>query len=280
MSFHSGRRRLLEAGMTTASRTIIDVHEPVLVTGAAGCVGRRVVAALLERGFTHIRCFTRPGRDIAGLEAMAGRTGHARLDIVQGNLLSIDDCMRATDGVAVVYHLAAGTGEKSFADAFMNSVVTTRNVLEATLRHRDLKRFVNVSSFAVYTNRGGQRVLDEACPIEIEPRGRGEAYCYAKSKQDELVTEYGRKHAIPYVLVRPGVVYGPGMSGISGRVGSSAFGVFLHLGGPNVIPLTHVDNCAEAIVLAGIVSEIDGETFNIVDDDLPRSREFLRRYKR
>jgi nucleoside-diphosphate-sugar epimerase len=57
-------------------------------------------------------------------------------------------------------------------------------------------------------------------------------------------------------------------------------GVFLHFGGSNVIPFTYVDNCADAIALAGIRSGIDGETFNIVDDDLPTSRQFLRLYKR
>jgi nucleoside-diphosphate-sugar epimerase len=40
-----------------------------------------------------------------------------------------------------------------------------------------------------------------------------------------------------------------------------------------------VDNCAEAIVRAGLVPGIDGEAFNIVDDDLPTSRSLLRRYK-
>ena len=91
--------------------------------------------------------------------------------------------------------------------------------------------------------------------------------------------EYGRKHATPYVIVRPGVVYGPGKSAISGRVGSGAFGIFLHLGGTNLIPFTYVDNCADAIVLAGITKGIDGEVLNVVDDDLPTSRRFLRLYK-
>jgi len=37
---------------------------------------------------------------------------------------------------------------------------------------------------------------------------------------------------------------------------------------------------AHAIVLAGIKPGIDGEVFNIVDDDLPSSRKFLRMYKK
>ena len=40
------------------------------------------------------------------------------------------------------------------------------------------------------------------------------------------------------------------------------------------IPFTYVDNCAEAIVLAGLKKGVDGEVFNVVDDDLPSSRQF------
>jgi nucleoside-diphosphate-sugar epimerase len=54
----------------------------------------------------------------------------------------------------------------------------------------------------------------------------------------------------------------------------------MHLGGSNQLPLTFVDNCADAIVLAGLKSAIDGEVFNIVDDDLITSSEFLAAYKR
>jgi nucleoside-diphosphate-sugar epimerase len=214
--------------------------------------------------------------------AASGYGGGVKIDLMRGNLLSRDDCDRATRDVAVIYHLAAGTGEKSFADAFMNSVITTRNLLDASLRDGCLKRFVNVSSFAVYTNRHKPRrkLLDESCPVEEHAELRGEAYCYAKLKQDELVTEYGRQHGISYVLVRPGAVYGPGTTGITGRVGSGAFGLYLHLGGSNIIPFTYVDNCADAIVLAGITRGIDGEVLNVVDDDLPTSRHFLRLYKR
>jgi len=161
-------------------------------------------------------------------------------------------------------------------------VITTRNLLEATIGGNGLKRFLNVSSFAVYSNenikRGG--LLDETCEIVSPPQRRGVAYCYGKAKQDDLVLEYHRKYNIPYVIVRPGVVYGPGKNSITGRVGIGTFGVFLHMGGSNTIPLTYVENCADAIVLAGTRDGIDGEVFNVVDDDLPTSREFLRMYKK
>ena len=41
----------------------------------------------------------------------------------------------------------------SFPDAFPDSVVTTRNLLEAALASKCLRRFVNISSFTVYNNR-------------------------------------------------------------------------------------------------------------------------------
>ena len=200
--------------------------------------------------------------------------------VVERNLLSRQDCEAASKDVAVIYHLAAGTGGKSFPDAFMNSAIATRNLLEASLRNARLQRFVLVSSFAVYSNRQPARRLDESCPIEEHPESTADAYCFAKVKQEQILTEYSRKFAIPYVIVRPGSVYGPGHVDIAGRVGIHAFGPFLHLGGPNKIPFTYVDNCAEAIVLAGLVKGVDGEIFNLVDDDLPSSRQFLRQYKK
>ena len=45
------------------------------------------------------------------------------------------------------------------------------------------------------------------------------------------------------------------------------------------MPLTYIDNCADAIALAGLKRGVEGEIFNVVDDDAPRSRAFLRMYK-
>ena len=198
----------------------------------------------------------------------------------RGNLLSRADCESACKDATVIYHLAAGTGDKSFPDAFMNSVVATRNLLEASLRFARLQRLVLVSSFSVYTNRQKSRRLDESCPIEEDPELRGDAYCFAKVKQEQIVAEYGKNFGIPYVMVRPGSVYGAGKGQITGRVGLGRFGLFLHLGGSNIIPFTHVENCAEAIVLAGLVKGVDGEVFNVVDDNLPSSRQFLHQYRK
>jgi nucleoside-diphosphate-sugar epimerase len=269
--------------MEQASSFIAAYDDPILITGACGFIGTRLVEHLLKLGFRNLRCFIRPSSDTSGLDELVGRRRSGiSVEVVKGNLLSVEDCRTATQGVRVIYHLAAGRGEKSFPDAYMNSVVTTRNLLEATDSHRCIRRFVNVSSFAVYSNRQkpSGRLLDETCPVEPHPESRGEAYCFAKVKQDEIVNDYAKRLGIPCVFVRPGYVYGPGKSAISGRVGIKPFGVFLHLGGSNTVPFTYVENCASAIALAGLKSGVDGEIFNVVDDDLPTSRRFLRLYKR
>jgi len=259
---------------------IITPDDRILVTGAAGFIGSRVVKHLLDGGYRNIVCFVRPFSELAAIKQIIRRYPSARIDVLKGNLLRHADCETACKDVRVIFHLAAGTGEKSFPDAFLNSVITTRNLLDISVRYGRLQRFVLVSSFCVYTNRQKSRRLDESCPTEEHPELRGDAYCYAKVKQEQMVAEYGKNSGIPYVVVRPGSVYGPGSSEITGRVGIDTFGLFLHLGGLNTIPLTYVENCANAIVLAGVVKGIDGEVFNIVDDDLPSGRKFLLEYKK
>src|SRR5215472_7026893 len=230
---------------------IIGPGNLILVTGATGFIGRSVVGKLLERGYQNLRAFARPSSDLGPLQAViADYEGTGRVDLIKGNLLSRGDCAAAAAGATVIIHLAAGTGDKSFPNAFSNSVVATRNLLEATLGTGILQRFVQVSSFAVYqrSNKPGN-LLDELCPVESHSHLRGDAYCFAKVKQEEILKEYAVKFGIPWVIVRPGSVYGPGKKAITGRVGLGTFGVFFHLGGSNRIPFTYVDNCAEAIVL-------------------------------
>jgi nucleoside-diphosphate-sugar epimerase len=262
---------------------LINREELILVTGASGFIGSRLVEHLVQSGFTNIRCLVRLSSDSSRVKALKALSqDKIRVEVTAGNLLSRADCTAATKDAAVIFHLAAARGEKSFPDAFMNSVVTTRNLMDAAIQQNCLRRIVSVSSFSVYTNQDKPHgiLLDESCPVELHPELRSDPYCFAKVKQDEIVQEYGLKFGLPYVIVRPGFVYGPGNQGISGRVGIGTFGLFLHLGGSNAIPFTYVDNCAEAIALAGLKKGIEHEVINIVDDDLPSSRQFMRWYKK
>jgi len=265
----------------TDSNFIIDRDDPILITGANGFIGSRVVEKVLEKGFKNVRCFVRPSGNLKELNRIISTSGKEKIELIEGNLLSHEDCKKATEGVLVVFHLAAGV-EKSFPGCFMNSVLATRNLLDAIVGSGIIRRFVNVSSLAVYSNKetGRKRPLDETCEVDIQTELRHEAYAYGKVKQDELLLEYTKRFNIPCVIVRPGDVYGRGRKKIPGKVGIDTFGVFLHLGGSGKVPLTHVDNCAEAIVLSGITNGIDGEIFNIVDDDLPTSRDYLAMFKK
>jgi nucleoside-diphosphate-sugar epimerase len=261
---------------------IAAFDDRILVTGSNGFIGVRVVETLLGYGFRNLRCFVRPSSQLERLkEALSQFPSGKAVELVSGDLVSRDDCRKAAEGVSIIFHLAAGI-DKSFAGAFMNSALATRNLVDAFLEWGQPKRFVNVSSFAVYSNLNLERgaLLDETCPLEDTPQDRFDAYGFGKLKQEEVVREYGEQRHLPYVIVRPGAVFGPGKPALSGRVGINTFGFFIHLGGSNRIPLTFVDNCAEAIALSGLTPGIDGETFNIVDDDLPTSAEFLRAYKK
>ena len=263
------------------SDCIASPDEPILITGCNGFIGSKVVEKLLDYGFTNLRCFVRPSSDLDGLKNVLARCGTGRnIELVTGDLLSRNDCLKAANGVSIIYHLAAGM-EKSFAGAFVNSALATRNVMDAFLQVGKPKRFVNVSSFAVYSNLTLKRgaLLDETCPLEDAPQERFDPYAFGKLKQEELVKEYGNQYELPYVIVRPGYVFGPGKRELSGRVGNSGFGIFVQVSGAQFLPLTFVDNCAEAIVLAGLRDGINGETFNVVDDHPVTGREFLKAYK-
>ena len=102
---------------------LITFDDQILVTGASGFIGTRVVASLLEHGFRRVRCFTRHSSDLATIETLARRYGgRAQVEVIKGNLLSRKDCVNATADVSVIFHLAVGSGGRSYPDAFMKPV--------------------------------------------------------------------------------------------------------------------------------------------------------------
>jgi len=263
------------------SEHVSSKEDQILVTGSNGFIGTKVVESLLKHGYRHIRCFVRPSSRLDRLvKTIAMFNAASHVEFVTGDLIATTDCQKAADHVSIIYHLAAGF-EKSFAGAFMNSALATRNLLDAFLQRGSPRRFVNVSSFAVYSNLGleSNGILDETCPLENAPQERFDAYGFGKLKQEQIVREYADRYALPYVILRPGYVFGPGKRELSGRVGIDTFGLFIQVNGSNLLPLTFVDNCADAIALAGF-SDVENETFNIVDDELLTGRQFLNAYKR
>lgn len=268
--------------ITDDKNHIIGRKDKILVTGAGGFIGQHLVRLLSEYGFKDIRALVRPTVGAHRFDFCPFPEKIPSTEIVPANLGCRRDCEKAVDGVKVIYHLAAGADGKSYAGSFTKSVITTRNLIEAALREGTLVRFVNVGSFASYSNRGMKRsaLLDERCPVistgwpEINP------YSFAKTEQDNLVMRYGVEADLPWVILRLGAVYGPGVKEwITSRVGIDTFGFFLHLGGQNILPLTYVENCADSIILAGLKNGVANHIFNIIDDDLPKSNDFIKLYK-
>lgn len=93
---------------------IICSDDLVLVTGATGFIGSRVVQSLLKRGFHKIRCLARPSSQPSKVAALRNQANGPELQLFRGNLLSTEDCTAATKDVAVVIHLAAGRGRSLF----------------------------------------------------------------------------------------------------------------------------------------------------------------------
>ena len=171
------------------------------------------------------------------------------------------------------------------AEIFTDSVVVSRNLLQALDTRTDLSprdtRVVVISSFSVYgvvpLGRGAR--IDEQTPLEANPELR-DTYSHSKLRQEQLCHDLQRQAGFELVVVRPGVIYGPGGDHFSRRVGSQIGPLFFHFGGRNLLPLSYVVNCAEAIVVAGTHPDAAGQVYNIHDDDLPTASRYLRQYKK
>jgi nucleoside-diphosphate-sugar epimerase len=250
----------------------------LLVTGAAGFLGGRIVERLLARGNVDLRLAARQSVNAAALARWRREHPEAIIEVMPLNLLARGSLAPALQGVDAVIHAAAGT-KGGVADMYMNSVIGTRNLLEA-LSGSAVRRVLLVSSFSVYrtVDLPEDDVLTESSPLETVGVEKG-GYAYTKVQQEHLFREYQSRLGFDSVIVRPGVIYGPGGGAMSSRVGISALGLFAALGRSNLLPLNHVDNCADAIAHAA--SHAPGDSvFNLVDDDLPTCSQYLSGYRR
>ncbi len=232
----------------------------LVVTGAAGFIGRAVVAAALARGHRVTAVVRRAGT------APAGAT------TVTADLASPGALTPHLAGVDAVVHCAASLGGDEAAQ-HRDTVTATAQVADA-LRAAGLSRLVLLSSFAVYdiAALAPGAVLDEQSPICADGAERG-PYIDAKLAQEALVRDPAR--GLDWRILRPGLVFGPG------RTWFYHLGLHLHprlwvsLAGAAELPLTYVGNCAEAIVAAAEAPE--GEwVVNVVDDDRLTRAAYLR----
>jgi nucleoside-diphosphate-sugar epimerase len=247
----------------------------VFVTGGAGFIGRAAVGDLLARGAT-VRCLVRsPGgaSSIVDHATAVGLPSPGRLEIVLGSLGDGAVDRRWLSGCDVILH-AAGALRGAASVLVRENVVATRRLLEGAM-DCGVGRVVLVSSISVYAHPiTAGATVDETCPVDPQPERRS-AYVYSKVAQEAACRDAG----VPLVVIRAGMVYGPGRAGLHDRLGPR-LGRYLALIGPNrCIPATFVANCASALAAAVLTPGIDGATFNIVDDELPTARQLVRAYR-
>jgi nucleoside-diphosphate-sugar epimerase/predicted dehydrogenase len=236
----------------------------VLVTGASGFLGRRVVAALVEAGH-HVRAFVRfPGVfEGDGVEEVPGNLGD---DVSVG---------RAVAGAHAVVHCAARVARRgSRADFLRENVEGTLHLLEHA-RAAGVARFVHVSSIAVYGVHRDSGPVAESAPYDPHPGRRG-AYTESKLEADRVVQAAAEREGMRIVVLRPGILVGPdGPEFLArlriGRIG----GRLLVVGrGSQRLPLCHVDDVARAAALAVTAPDARG-AYNVVDEGLTQD-EWLR----
>jgi len=251
----------------------------ILVTGGAGFLGKEVVRLLVSQYQQSIRCLVRPGTSDSVFKDLFGGELPGSIEIFPASFNDLESLRKAIQGVDIVLHLAASlTG--SVPAQISNTVVGSENLFNVCVEEK-VSRLVLCSSFGVIgasqISRNG--LIDEFTPMEEHPEFR-DPYSFTKHMQEQLAWQFYHEKQLPIVVVRPGVVFGPPVDILSSRVGLSLFGMFLHIGGGNLIPLTYKTNCADLIIKAGLVSDIEGEIFCAVDDDLPSSSYLLSRYKK
>lgn len=241
----------------------------VYITGATGFVGSEVVRAAQRRGH-EVVAVVRPASTVPNLGV---RCRAARVD-----LRSRAGLAESLAGVDTVIHLAAAKSG-SFPDQFVGTVVTTENLLEA-MELAGVRQLVGISTFSVYdydSIRPGTR-LDEDSPIDRDPAARDE-YARTKLIQEDLYRRFAEGDDERRVtILRPGMIYGAGNLWHA-LLGAELGPRFLRIGSRATLPLTYVENCAEAIVLAAERlaeprSPVDGQVINIVDDDLPTQQRY------
>jgi len=236
----------------------------VLVTGGAGFIGSHLAAELLHRGAA-VRTFDNLSSGARGnLAAIAGQ-----VEAVDGDLRDVAAVIRATEGIEVVYHLAAdASAPRSVADprtCYDVNVTGTLNLLEAA-RKAGCRRVVFASSSAVY---GDDPILPKRETMIPRPSS---PYASSKLAGEDLCAVFGRSYGLETVALRFFNVYGPRQdpNGPYAPV-IPRFIAALRRGEPATIfgdgeqtrDFVYVEDVVRALVLAATAPDIVGGPYNV-----------------
>jgi nucleoside-diphosphate-sugar epimerase len=148
-------------------------------------------------------------------------------------------------------------------------------VIDACLRH-GVRRVVYVSSLSVLEHavrRNGK--ITEMWPLEPHADRRG-AYTQTKLDAERLVSAAVQDQGLPAFVIRPGVIFGPGVEPSSPAGSFAMFGRWIVVGNGSLpLPLVYVDDVVDALLLALTRPGLEGKLVNLVDPTSVTQREFI-----
>lgn len=227
----------------------------VLVTGGNGFVGRHLVSALQDRGWT-VRVLALPDEDTRWLH------DHG-VAVYEGDVRQPDTLTASMRGAAAVVHLAAMMDVWRPIEAYRAVNVTgTENVCRAALT-AGIGRLVHMSSSSVY-GMGLGRPADESFPLAPFP----DPYPVTKAAGDVAVQRMIADDNLPAVIIRPDQIFGPGDHLHFGKMADRLrAGKGIIVGpGDNAMPFVYVTDIVQGLLLALEHPNAAGQAFNITND--------------
>jgi nucleoside-diphosphate-sugar epimerase len=238
----------------------------VLVTGASGFVGARLVERLA------LECGATP-RVLVRTIARAAPLSRLPIEIALGDLRDSGAIDEAVAECSLVFHCARGT-HGTLAERRSVDVDGARNVLEASLR-AGVARVVHTSTYVVY-NVPREGVVDETLPYGKDR----DPYSEAKREAERIVLRYAPRLSV--VVIQPTVVYGPG-AGVHGRdvlEELRSTRIPLVNEGRGVCNALYIDDLVSALLLAATGERAVGERFLISGAEHPTWQDFYGAFER
>ncbi len=228
----------------------------VLVTGATGFTGRVLVHKLLDAG-ANVRAIARRSSDLGDL-ADTGVTWY------RGDVFDPDVVEQAASGVAYVFHLAAAFREEKSTDDDFRKVHldSTKLIARAVLGQEGFECFVHVSTVGVHGH------IESGLADENYRFAPGDGYQRTKLEGEQWIKSFGDESGLPYSIIRPAPIFGPGDMRLLKIFRMVSKGYLLMLGkGRGMYHLVHVDDLTNTIALAGLVPAARGEVLISAGDE-------------
>lgn len=205
------------------------------ITGATGFIGSHLADTLLNDDNNEIRCLVRSGH-----KWLTGKP----VNIIKGDLHSLDALKEGMQGVDVVFHLAAIVKAPSKNIFTRNNVDATENVIR-TAQRLGVKKIVILSSLAA-TGPSFSRPVTETDPLMPVSM-----YGESKKEMEEMLKRVVRDEDSVTVL-RPPAVYGPREDQIFSVFKAASNGIFPIIGDGDLtrLSLVHVQDVVQGLLLA------------------------------